>query len=43
MTLHTGDVIACGAHEEALTQAVASSRVELTLPAIGALAIEVQR
>lgn len=43
MTLHTGDVIACGAHEEALTPAVASSRVELTLPAIGALAIEVQR
>lgn len=41
MTLHTGDVIACGAHQEALTPAIAGSSVELTMPAIGALAIEV--
>lgn len=41
MTLHTGDVIACGAHQDALTPAVPGSRVELTVPEIGALAVEV--
>ena len=43
MTLRTGDVIACGAHDDAvLMPAVPGSRVELTAPGIGSLAVEVQ-
>jgi 2-keto-4-pentenoate hydratase/2-oxohepta-3-ene-1,7-dioic acid hydratase in catechol pathway len=41
MTLHTGDVIACGAHAAAVTPAVAGSRAELTVPEIGDLVVEV--
>ena len=41
MTLHTGDVIACGAHEDALARAIPGSRAELTVPGVGTLAVEV--
>ena len=41
MTLRSGDLIACGAHEAATAAARAGSAVELTLPAIGSLAIRV--
>jgi 2-keto-4-pentenoate hydratase/2-oxohepta-3-ene-1,7-dioic acid hydratase in catechol pathway len=41
MTLRTGDLIACGAHESAVVAASAGSKVELTLPAIGSLALRV--
>jgi len=40
MTLHTGDLIACGAHDAAVTPAVAGSRAELTMPEIGTLSVE---
>jgi 2-keto-4-pentenoate hydratase/2-oxohepta-3-ene-1,7-dioic acid hydratase in catechol pathway len=42
MTLHTGDLIACGAHASAVTPASSDSRVRLTLPAIGSLTVEVR-
>ena len=43
MTLRTGDVIACGAHSDAVViPAVPGSRVELAAPGIGSLAVEVQ-
>jgi 2-keto-4-pentenoate hydratase/2-oxohepta-3-ene-1,7-dioic acid hydratase in catechol pathway len=41
MTLRTGDLIACGAHEAATAAAIAGSEVALTLPVIGSLAIRV--
>jgi 2-keto-4-pentenoate hydratase/2-oxohepta-3-ene-1,7-dioic acid hydratase in catechol pathway len=40
MTLHTGDLIACGGHEAAVATALPDSRAELNLPGIGALAVE---
>jgi 2-keto-4-pentenoate hydratase/2-oxohepta-3-ene-1,7-dioic acid hydratase in catechol pathway len=39
MTLRTGDLIACGAHEAAVAEASAGSDVELTLPPIGSLTV----
>jgi hypothetical protein len=42
MTLHTGDLIACGAHETTVMPAVAGSRAELTMPEIGTLSVEVR-
>lgn len=41
MTLRTGDLIACGAHEAATAATTAGSAVELALPAIGSLAVQV--
>jgi 2-keto-4-pentenoate hydratase/2-oxohepta-3-ene-1,7-dioic acid hydratase in catechol pathway len=41
MTLRTGDLIACGAHEAATAPASAGSAVELTIPTIGSLAVQV--
>jgi 2-keto-4-pentenoate hydratase/2-oxohepta-3-ene-1,7-dioic acid hydratase in catechol pathway len=41
MTLRTGDLIACGAHEAATAAAMAGSAVEVKLPAIGSLAVRV--
>lgn len=40
MTLHSGDIIACGAHEAAVANANPGSRVELDIPAIGSLSVE---
>lgn len=41
MTLRTGDLIACGAHEAAVATASAGSDVTLTLPELGSLAVRV--
>jgi 2-keto-4-pentenoate hydratase/2-oxohepta-3-ene-1,7-dioic acid hydratase in catechol pathway len=41
MTLHTGDLIACGAHESTVTTASSNSHAEVTLPGVGSLAVEV--
>jgi 2-keto-4-pentenoate hydratase/2-oxohepta-3-ene-1,7-dioic acid hydratase in catechol pathway len=41
MTLRTGDLIACGAHEAAVATASPGTDVTLTLPAIGSLAVRV--
>jgi 2-keto-4-pentenoate hydratase/2-oxohepta-3-ene-1,7-dioic acid hydratase in catechol pathway len=40
MTLRTGDLIACGAHDAAVVPASAGSRVELDVPAGGRLVVE---
>ncbi len=41
MTLRTGDLIACGAHQAAVAEAAAGDEVTLRLPAIGSLAVKV--
>jgi 2-keto-4-pentenoate hydratase/2-oxohepta-3-ene-1,7-dioic acid hydratase in catechol pathway len=41
MTLHSGDVIACGAHRAAVVGASAQGGVELELPSIGTLSVAV--
>jgi 2-keto-4-pentenoate hydratase/2-oxohepta-3-ene-1,7-dioic acid hydratase in catechol pathway len=40
MTLRTGDVIACGAHDAAVIPASAATRVELDVPVGGRLVVE---
>jgi 2-keto-4-pentenoate hydratase/2-oxohepta-3-ene-1,7-dioic acid hydratase in catechol pathway len=40
MTLRTGDLIACGAHDAAVIPASAGSRIELDVPAGGRLVVE---
>jgi 2-keto-4-pentenoate hydratase/2-oxohepta-3-ene-1,7-dioic acid hydratase in catechol pathway len=40
MTLRTGDLIACGAHDAAVVPASAGSRIELDVPAGGRLVVE---
>jgi 2-keto-4-pentenoate hydratase/2-oxohepta-3-ene-1,7-dioic acid hydratase in catechol pathway len=41
MTLRSGDLIACGAHEAASIDALPGSRVRMELPGSGALSVEV--
>ena len=40
MTLHTGDLVACGGHERTVLAACAGSRVRLDLPLSGSLVVE---
>ena len=41
MTLRSGDLIACGAHEAAIVDALPGSRARLQLPGSGSLRVEV--